>query len=66
MNFGPPLIVVFGAGLNSAFCFKLDFNGDPLSGLSFVIIGRAIYRKGHFTGFHVVPGQISLPKGVRQ
>ena len=66
INFMMPLNVVFGGGLNSAYCFKLDFFGDSLSGLSFRIIGRAIYRKGVSTGFHVVPGQISFPKGVRQ
>ena len=65
INFRAPLNVVFGAGLNSVFCFKLDFFGDSLFGLSFGFIVGAIYRKGDFTGFHVVPGQISSPKGVR-
>jgi hypothetical protein len=56
----------FGLIFAFAYDFKIDFFVDSLSGFSFNLIGRAIYRKGDFTGFHVVPGQISLPQGVRQ
>jgi hypothetical protein len=49
-----------------AYAYELDFAVDSHSGLSFDIIGKAIYRKGDFTGFHVVPGQIFLTYGVRQ